>query len=119
VRNSCPPLVLGALRTIPFGPFANPRREEGSREQARRSFGLAPDDCAVLHLGNIVPYKGADLLLLTAEHVPSDTKMRILAVGAFADDAYGELLQRLADGLAERVPPADNSRPRYAWGYPR
>jgi glycosyltransferase involved in cell wall biosynthesis len=80
---------------------------------------LQPDDCAVLHLGNIVPYKGADLLLPAAEQVPSDTKMRILAVGACADDAYSELLQRLADGLAERVPLADNSRPRYAWGYPR
>jgi hypothetical protein len=30
-----------APRTIPFGPFANPRREEGSREEGRRSFGLA------------------------------------------------------------------------------
>ena len=70
-------------------------------------------------IGSTGPVTGADLLLLAAEQVPSETKMRILAVGACADDAYGELLQRLAHGLAERVPPADNSRPRHAWGYPR
>jgi glycosyltransferase involved in cell wall biosynthesis len=92
-----------ALRTIPFGTYANPDGGEEARQEARRHLGFQPDECVVLHLGKILPYKGADLLLRAAEKVPSDTKLRVLIVGACADSAYGELLQRLGAGCPHRA----------------
>jgi glycosyltransferase involved in cell wall biosynthesis len=97
--------VRGArvVKTIPFGTYSTTEPREHERHQARASLGLLPDECVVVHLGKIFPYKGTDLLLSAVQQVPREVKMRVLVVGACLDRAYGEVLERLAEGGPDRV----------------
>lgn len=98
-------LARGArvVKTIPFGTYRAAEPREADRRQARRILGLSPDEYAVVHLGNTLPYKGTDLLLTAVPQVPSDLKMRVLVVGACVDKAYEQLLKQLAEGVPDAV----------------
>ena len=56
---------LGArdVRVIPFASYADPYPVTLTREEARSQLGIAENDVAVLLIGKIERYKGADLLL--------------------------------------------------------
>jgi len=96
---------LGARRVkvVPFGPFAYPERCDAARRDARASFGLSEQECVMVHLGKLSPYKGTDLLLRAAASLPPDAKFRVLVVGSCPDDSYRRLLYQLAASLGEKA----------------
>jgi glycosyltransferase involved in cell wall biosynthesis len=98
-------LARGArvVKTIPFGTYSATEPREADRQQARSILGLSPDEYVVVHLGKILPYKGTDLLLTAVPQVPSDLKMRVLVVGRCVDNAYSQLLTRLAESSPDTV----------------
>jgi len=97
--------VRGArvVKTIPFGTYCTAEPRESDRHQARATLGLSSDECVVVHLGKIFPYKGTDVLLLAVQQVQPKIKVRVLVVGACVDRGYGEVLERLAEGAPDRV----------------
>jgi glycosyltransferase involved in cell wall biosynthesis len=54
-------------------------------------------------LGNIEPYKGADLLLQAAAKLPTTSRIKILLVGSCPDTSYREELRGLAREAGSRV----------------
>lgn len=54
--------------TIPHPSYLGVYDSDISRDDARASFGLDPEDHAILFLGQIRPYKGIDLLLRATAH---------------------------------------------------
>ncbi|MGC8626714.1 MAG: glycosyltransferase family 4 protein [Acidimicrobiales bacterium] len=96
---------LGARRVkvVPFGPFAHPDLSDAARRDARTSLGLSEQECVMLHLGKLSPYKGTDLLLSAAASLPPGAKFRVLVVGPCQDGKYRGLLHRLAAPLGERA----------------
>ncbi len=54
---------------IPHGNYVGSYPESSSRDEARKTLGLAPNDVAMLFFGNIRPYKGVDDLLAAWPHV--------------------------------------------------
>ena len=109
------------LRLVPFGAYAVPDLSVAGREEARSALGWRPEECVVLHLGKILPYKGADILLEAAKLLPPESKVRVVVVGACADVRHAELLRSLqsdlgpkADLRLERV--SDNEMAKYLRG---
>jgi glycosyltransferase involved in cell wall biosynthesis len=91
------------LRLVPLGAYAEPELSEVARQQARSALGWQPGECVVVHLGKILPYKGADILLEAAKLVPAESPVRVVVVGACADPQHGELLRRLCGDLGTRA----------------
>jgi glycosyltransferase involved in cell wall biosynthesis len=96
---------LGArtVRRVPFGPYSTVARSPAACQQARRDLGYADDELVVLHLGKILAYKGADLLLQAVAELPSSMPLRAVVVGSCPDAAHAELLRRLAAQLPGRA----------------
>ena len=96
---------LGArdVRVIPLGSYATPYPVSLTAEAARASFGFSGDDVVVLLIGRMDPYKGADLLLLAAKHLPAASRIKLLIAGVCPDKDYRRELSRLATEAGERV----------------
>jgi len=90
-----------AVRVVPFGAYALPELSEAARQEARRTLGWRHDETVVVHLGKLLPYKGADLLLQVAAGLPGH--IRVVVAGACPDEAYAGLLARLARSGASRA----------------
>ena len=89
---------LGArdVRVIPFASYADPYPVTLTREEARSQLGIAENDVAVLLIGKIERYKGADLLLEAVAALSPPSPVRVLVVGACTDEAYRDALFELA-----------------------
>ncbi len=72
---------------------------EDDRESTRAALGWAPHETVVVHLGKILPYKGADTLLVAARLLPPEIALRAVVVGACKDEEHAHLLERLAREL--------------------
>src|ERR1019366_1693940 len=91
------------VTVIPFGSYADPYPLSVDREQARTGFGLAPGDVAVLLIGKIEPYKGADLLLEAAAGLPASSPIKVSVAGACRDAGYKATLSELAERAGARA----------------
>jgi beta-1,4-mannosyltransferase len=89
---------LGArqVRLIPSGPYLDQYPVTLTSEEARASFQFEPEDWVVLLIGQLSPYKGADLLLLAAHELPPTSRIKIMVVGSCRDEEYRNTLNRLA-----------------------
>jgi acetyltransferase-like isoleucine patch superfamily enzyme/glycosyltransferase involved in cell wall biosynthesis len=96
---------LGAdeVRVIPEGPRANLYPVSNTPEEARASFGFAPDDKVALFIGKLSPYKGVDLLLAAVKLLPRSSRLKLLIAGACLSDAYEGEIVNLAESVADRV----------------
>ena len=104
------------VRVIPFGSYAAPYPITLERAEARRRLGIEPDDVAVLLIGKVERYKGADLLLEAVAELPSSSPVKALVVGACADNTYRAALYEQASTAGrravvklERIPDGDMS----------
>lgn len=96
-----------AVKTVPLGTYAQhtttgrdgDAARGDDRESARTSLGWAPHETVVVHLGKILPYKGADTLLSAARLLPPEIALRTVVVGACRDKEHADLLERLAGEL--------------------
>jgi glycosyltransferase involved in cell wall biosynthesis len=96
-------LGVAGVRVIPFGSYASPYPRTLRRDEARAELGLAPDDVAVLLIGKIERYKGADLLLQAAAGLPSTCPVRVVLAGACTEAAYLATLCELAGKAGPRA----------------
>jgi glycosyltransferase involved in cell wall biosynthesis len=96
---------LGAegVRVIPFGSYGGLYSTTHDRDRTREMFGLSPGDLAVLLIGKIERYKGADCLLDAAVHLGSSTNIRIIVAGECTDSQYRSTLSELAHAAHERA----------------
>jgi glycosyltransferase involved in cell wall biosynthesis len=106
--SSSSKVQLGALgatnvQMIPFGSYAEPYPRLLGREEARGKLGLGPNDIAVLLIGKIEPYKGADLLLEVAASLPLSSPVKVVLAGACSDPIYRATLSDLALRAGSRV----------------
>ena len=90
--------ALGAtdVQVIPFGSYAQPYPSTLGRKEARGKLGLGPEDVAVLLIGKIERYKGADLLLEAATALPVSSPVKVVVAGACNDPEYRATLSELA-----------------------
>ncbi len=96
-------LGVAGVQVIPFGSYASPYPRTRGREEARAELGLAPDDVAVLLIGKLERYKGADLLLQAAAGLPSSCPVRVVLAGACTEAAYLAALRELAREAGPRA----------------
>jgi glycosyltransferase involved in cell wall biosynthesis len=96
---------LGArtVRVIPIGSYADPYPVTLTASEARASFGFHDEDVVVALIGRLEWYKGADLLLSAAAHLPPDSKIKVLLAGLCSDEDYRHELMRLRDAAPDRV----------------
>jgi glycosyltransferase involved in cell wall biosynthesis len=86
-------LAPGRPTVVLAHPAASSSGSPASREDARRSLGLAEQGPLVLFLGLVRRYKGVDLLLAAAPEIVRRTRATIAIVGEVFPDAR-ELLRR-------------------------
>ena len=98
-------VALGAreVRVIPFGSYSEPYPITLERDEARTRLGIEPDDLAVLLIGKIERYKGADLLLEAVTDLSPSSPVKALVVGACTDDTYRATLSDLARRAGRRA----------------
>jgi glycosyltransferase involved in cell wall biosynthesis len=96
---------LGAkdVYVVPFGSYLIPYSMNMSRDEARANLGFAPDDVVVTLMGRVERYKGADLLLMAAQQLPSTSKIRVMIVGSCSEDGYRNELIDLALSIQDRA----------------
>jgi glycosyltransferase involved in cell wall biosynthesis len=96
---------LGAtnIRLIPFGSYDEPYASRLGRQAAREWLGLVAGDIAVLLIGKIERYKGADLLLQAAANVPPSSPVKVIVAGACSDPAYRASLTEIAARAGARA----------------
>ena len=96
---------LGAknVYVIPFGSYLVPYPVNFSRDDARSSLGFSATDVVVTLMGRIERYKGADLLLMAIQRLPSTSKIKVMIVGSCIDDVYRDELVRLAEACKGRA----------------
>lgn len=70
-----------------------------TRDDARASFGLGPDDHAVLAFGQMRPYKGLDVLVDAVRRLPADQRPVLLLAGRTSEDDRAEIDRLLGDDL--------------------
>ncbi|PYY35806.1 glycosyltransferase [Curtobacterium sp. MCBD17_030] len=70
-----------------------------TRDDARASFGLGPDDHAVLAFGQMRPYKGLDVLVDAVRRLPADQRPVLLLAGRTSDEDRVEIDRLLGDDL--------------------
>jgi beta-1,4-mannosyltransferase len=102
---------------IPHPSFLGVYDSEISRADARESFGLEPDDHAILFLGQIRPYKGIDLLLKAAAAArrPDGRRPVLLLAGSASPESIAQYDELKPAGLRietsfESVPDDDVAR---------
>ncbi|UPL15207.1 glycosyltransferase family 4 protein [Microbacterium galbinum] len=102
---------------IPHPSYLGVYDSDVSREEARQSFDLSPDDRAVLFLGQIRPYKGIDLLLEAAASARDSDGRRpvLLLAGSASPESIAQFDDLKPAGLRivtsfESVPDADVAR---------
>jgi glycosyltransferase involved in cell wall biosynthesis len=91
------------VRVIPFGSYASLYPRTLGRAEARAQVGISPDDVAVLLIGKIERYKGADLLLEAAARLPPSCPVRVVIAGACSEPAYRSSLTELVRKVASRA----------------
>jgi len=86
---------------IPHPSYLGVYDSDITREQARASFALEPDEFAVLFLGQIRPYKGIDVLLEAAASVHRDDGRRpvLLLAGSASPEAIAQFDDLKPSGL--------------------
>jgi glycosyltransferase involved in cell wall biosynthesis len=96
---------LGAsnIRVIPFASYAEPYPRTIGRQAARDKLSLEVGDVAVLLIGRIERYKGADLLLEAAANLPPSSPVRVIVAGACVDPTYRAALAEIAARAGTRV----------------
>jgi len=62
------------------------------RQQARQTLGLNDDDFVLMHVANMRPVKGTDILLEAALACRDMPNLRIVLIGKVMDDRVGELI---------------------------
>lgn len=109
------PATLTALAALGLRPHRSAHIRHGSyqgaypqtvsRAQARRDLALAPHDTVLLFVGNIVPYKGVDLLLQAFAEVLAGgaPQLRLVVAGHCRDAAYAAELTALASAAGPAV----------------
>lgn len=102
---------------IPHPSFLGVYDSDISREEARASFDLTPDDHAILFLGQIRPYKGIDLLLeaAAAARRPDGRRPVLLLAGSASPESIAQYDELKPAGLRietsfESVPDDDVAR---------
>lgn len=70
-----------------------------TREDARASFGLGPDEHAVLAFGQMRPYKGLDVLVDAVRRIPSDERPVLLLAGRTSDEDRASIDALLGDDV--------------------
>lgn len=105
------------VRLIPHPSYRGIYDTGISREAARESFDLSPDDVAVLFLGQIRPYKGVNTLMRAVDHAQrTDGRPLTLLLGGYATpDAVADLRAALPRHVRtvqhlDFVPDADIAR---------
>lgn len=87
-----------------FHPVYEPQGELPSRQEARRSLGLAEDAKVLLFFGYVREYKGLDLLLEALEAVAEEEpSVRLLVAGEFYQDEEPFRQQAVRLGLSSKV----------------
>lgn len=90
-----------SVQVIPHMSYQGVYGGKPSRAGARRRFGIAGDDLAVLFFGQVRPYKGLDLLFDAVERLAeeSDRPVVLLLAGAVREETPDEVLSRLPKGV--------------------
>lgn len=102
---------------IPHPSYLGIYESDITRAEARASFGLEPDDYAILFLGQIRPYKGIDLLLEAVANTRRDDGRRpvLLLAGSASAESIAQYDDLKPAGIRtitsfESVPDADIAR---------
>lgn len=93
------------LRLIPHPNYQGIYDTSISRDEARASFELTPDDVAVLFLGQIRPYKGVDTLLQAVDAAarPDGRPIVLLLAGDVSAEAISVLEETLPRSIRSIV----------------
>ncbi len=73
------------------------------RGDARRTLGLDPARPTVVFFGNVLPYKGVDLLIEAAASLPSSVPLDVVVVGRCRDEQLRDDLEARAGRAGPRV----------------
>ena len=87
------------VAVIPHGNYVGAYPDDVSRDEARRSLGIAPDAFCYLSLGRVRPYKGLEDLVDAFGQL-DDADAVLLIAGEPQEPEFGEQLRRVAESDA-------------------
>lgn len=95
----------GAARVavVPQGAERRPPSGRRDRDDARRVLGLDPTRPVVLFFGNVLQYKGVDVLLDAVADLPTEVAIDVVVVGRCRERGLQEDLEVRASRAGERV----------------
>jgi glycosyltransferase involved in cell wall biosynthesis len=82
---------------VPHGNYINNYRNDVSKDEARETLGVAPDDLLYLFLGNIRPYKGVPELIDAFQETEDGSSTLIIAGKSYTERYERELSNVIAD----------------------
>lgn len=82
---------------VPHGNYIDNYRNDVSKDEARETLGVAPDDLLYLFLGNIRPYKGVPELINAFQEIDDGSSTLILAGKPYTDKYERKLSKIIAD----------------------
>lgn len=91
------------VRVVPFGPYLSPDTEVPARGLARQVLDLDDQDCLVVSVGKVEPYKGVDILLRAVARLPEQPRVKVVVAGACRDDAYRHAVLEAAQVAGSRA----------------
>jgi glycosyltransferase involved in cell wall biosynthesis len=94
------------IRIIPHGGYEYFVDGSISKEDARNTLGLSPDDRVLLSIGNIRPNKGIDILLKALPHARREIKrLKLVIAGKLSSELDDEWLNKIiiAQGISDVV----------------
>lgn len=89
------------VRTINHGHYIDCYQNVWKRPEARRHLSISDNDCVLLSLGSIRPYKGSEKLIQVFSEISRENDLLVIA-GVSNDKGYEERLKKFADDHKSR-----------------
>lgn len=88
---------FGKARVMRGGGYEMAFPERADRQQARVEFNIEPGDFVLLFFGNVMHYKGVDLLIEAVRSIDLPDLKLIIAGSSKNEPEYGRLIEKLCD----------------------
>jgi glycosyltransferase involved in cell wall biosynthesis len=88
---------------VPQGADRRPAAGGAARDDARRTLGLDPTRPVVLFFGNVLPYKGIDVLLDAVADLPAGVAIDVIVIGRCPERRLQDDLEARASRAGSRV----------------